>query len=73
MSKQVKMKIEGMHCDGCAFGLMGALEKVPGVASAQASYPEKTAVVVWDGDGQYEDVLRTAVSGAGFQVTSFDE
>lgn len=73
MSKQVTMKIDGMHCNGCALGLTGALEKVPGVLSAQASYPEKTAVVVWDGDAAHEAALRAAVQGAGFQVTSFDE
>lgn len=73
MSKQVTMKIKGMHCNGCALGLTGKLESLPQVMNAQASYPEKTAVVVWNSDDAHEDALRSAVESAGFEVESFDE
>ncbi len=69
MAKTVTMQITGMHCKGCALGVMAALEKVPGVESAKASYPEQTAVVQMKDDAYDEAALRGAVKAAGFEVT----
>lgn len=71
MSKTVTMKIDGMHCKGCALGLQGALEKLPAVSSAKVTYPEQLAVVVWDSDASHEETLRNTVSEAGFKVETF--
>lgn len=71
MSKTVYMKINGMHCKGCAMGLQGALERLPEVRSAQVMYPDQTAVVVWEGDAAHEETLRNTVASAGFAVDSF--
>ncbi len=67
MSKTVTLKIEGMRCKGCALGTQGALEKVAGVESAKASFPDKQAVVVC-AETVEESALRAAVEGAGFRV-----
>ena len=71
MSKTINMKIKGMHCKGCALGLKGALERLPEVTSAEVTYPAETAVVVWSSDAAYEEALKNAVRGAGFEVEAF--
>lgn len=68
MSKTVTIKISGMHCKGCALGVQAALEKLPQVISAKATYPEQVAVVELSTDTPDEGALRDAVKGAGFEV-----
>lgn len=72
MSKKITIKIDGMHCNGCALGLKGKLEKLPQVKSAETSFQSKSAIVDWDGEEVYEPVLRGAVADAGFKVVSFE-
>ncbi|RTL46679.1 MAG: mercuric reductase, partial [Burkholderiales bacterium] len=38
-----ELVISGMTCDSCATHVRQALEQVPGVRSAQVSYPKGTA------------------------------
>lgn len=73
MRKTIQMKIDGMHCKGCALGLQGKLEQLPQVKSAKAAFPEQSAIIDWDGEEVYEPVLRGAVADAGFKVVSFNE
>ncbi len=69
MSKTFTIEISGMHCKGCALGVQGALEKLPQVESAKASFPDKNAVVSIRDDVLNETAVRQAVKAAGFEVT----
>lgn len=66
---QWTLAIEGMTCEGCASGLQAALSKMPGVRAASVSYEEKRAVVTTTPPVS-EEVLRNAVSQAGYSVKS---
>lgn len=68
MKNEIKLKIEGMHCGGCAMGLEAALEELPQVTSAAVSYPEKTAVVEYEAEAPAMAELRRVVEATGFSV-----
>ncbi len=61
------LSISGMTCDACATHVMKALEQVPGVQSAQVSYPHGSAQVVADA-GVSLDVMAAAVFKAGYSA-----
>lgn len=58
-----------MHCDGCAQRLQRVLEREPGVAGAEVSYPDRQARVEHD-DGVTPDRLREAVERLGYFVSA---
>ena len=68
MKQEIKMKIDGMHCDMCAANLQRELKSVPGVKRVEVSFLEKSAMV------QYEDkkvtcaILEQTVADAGYIV-----
>ncbi len=66
----LNLRVEGMTCDGCAAVVQNALQKVPGVQSASASYPQGRAVVTFDPSSlPRTSSLVEAVERAGFQAT----
>lgn len=69
MDKTITVKISGMHCNGCALGVRGALESLPQVRAAQVSYPKGEASVTCAGEVCDEAAIRSAVQKAGFEVT----
>jgi copper chaperone len=46
--QSVRLKIQGMHCGGCAQSIQRLLEREPGVASAQVSFESGEARVQFD-------------------------
>ena len=58
-------KITGMTCDACAESLRQALESVPGVQSAQVSYPNARAEVA-HANTVHADALIAAIESAGY-------
>jgi len=46
--KQLKLKIDGMTCEGCAVAIESALEKVDGIIKADVSYDNGTAVIIYN-------------------------
>ncbi|NBC63506.1 cation transporter, partial [Enterobacter cloacae] len=46
------LKITGMTCDSCAVHVKDALEKVPGVQSADVSYAKGSAKLAIEGSSQ---------------------
>ncbi len=46
--KQLKLKIDGMTCEGCAVAIESALEKVDGIIDADVSYDNGTAVIIYN-------------------------
>lgn len=60
------IKIEGMHCDGCASRVKGLLEKEPGVREAEVSYQAGEARVKYNEHSVGTDKLRQVVEQAGY-------
>lgn len=63
------LSIEGMTCGNCVHHTTEALQKVNGVASVNVDLAEKSAVVESEGEIS-DDVLKNAVTGAGYTVVS---
>lgn len=66
--KTITLNIEGMHCNGCALGLEGALEDLSFVKSASVSYETKKAVIECDGEpdmAKIDEVVRNT----GFSIS----
>lgn len=63
------IRIEGMHCGGCASRLMGLLEKEPGVREADVSYADGEARVKFNEHSVGADRLRQIIEGAGYTAS----
>ncbi len=66
--KSVILKIEGMHCGGCADTIKGLVEKQPGVHAVSVSFDEGRARVLYDPNATREDHLVAVVQEPGFRV-----
>lgn len=60
------IKIEGMHCDGCANRVKRLLEKEPGVRQADVAYQAGEARVQYNEHTVTTDRLREVVERAGY-------
>lgn len=65
-----KLKVEGMHCEGCARIIQSLLEKKTGVAAANVSFNDGEARVLYDTHAIAEDQLVEAIEKAGYRVVS---
>ncbi|MBI3492654.1 MAG: mercury(II) reductase [Acidobacteria bacterium] len=65
--KSQTLEITGMTCDACARHVEQALLSVPGVHTADVSYPQGTARVT--GDAMKAAALASAVAAAGYGAT----
>lgn len=66
--KDVKLKIEGMHCTGCSTRLEKVLNNVDGVESAKVSLEDKKADIKYDEAQVNESELKEVIEDAGFKV-----
>jgi mercuric reductase len=66
-----ELVISGMTCDTCATHVRQALEKVPGVCSAQVSYPKGTAKLAL-APGTPMTALVSAVTALGYRARVAD-
>lgn len=66
--KTATLKIEGMHCDGCANTIKALVERQPGVQMATVSFDEGQARILYDPRITGEDRLVAAVQQPGFRV-----
>ncbi len=58
--------VEGMTCDHCAVTISRALQAVPGVRSAKASYPERRAWIA--APGVPDEALVAAIAAGGYRA-----
>lgn len=65
----VKLKLEGMHCDGCAATIQALIERIGGVRKVAVSFGDGEARVLYDPQSIVEDQLTAAIEKAGFRVT----
>jgi copper chaperone CopZ len=60
------IRIEGMHCDGCAGRVKSLLEKEPGVREADVSHAAGEARVRYNEHSVGPDTLREIIVKAGY-------
>lgn len=65
----VTLKVEGMHCNGCAATIQALLERRDGVRKASAQFNPAEARVLYDPGTITEEELVAVVEKAGYRVT----
>jgi copper chaperone len=65
----VTLKIEGMHCGGCASKVQFLLERQAGIKKAVISHENKEARVLYDPQTITEEQLVLNLERGGYQVT----
>ena len=71
MSDTITLDVGGMTCEGCASRVRDALQAVSGVASAEVSHEQGTAVISHDGASR--ENLSGAVRTIGYTVDGLGE
>jgi mercuric ion binding protein len=64
--RTVTLAVDGMTCTSCPYIVRTALQELPGVARAEVSYAEKTAVVTFDDARTTVAALTQATADVGF-------
>ena len=64
--KEIKLKIEGMHCAGCSNRLEKILNNVDGVESAKVSLEEKSADIKYNEEEVELNTILQEIEDAGF-------
>ena len=65
--KEIKLKIEGMHCAGCSNRLEKILNNVDGVESAKVSLEEKLADIKYNEEDVELNTILQGIEDAGFK------
>jgi copper chaperone CopZ len=65
--KEIKLKIEGMHCAGCSNRLEKILNNVDGVESAKVSLEEKSADIKYNEEEVELNTILQEIEDAGFK------
>ncbi len=66
--KSLKLKIEGMHCDGCAATIEALLTHEPGVKATNVSYAAGGGRILYDPGATDPGRLAAAIEKAGYRV-----
>ncbi len=66
--KSVRLKIDGMHCEGCANTIEALLTQHSGVKSARVSFAAGHGQVLYDPTVTDAAQVAKAVKDAGFRV-----
>ena len=65
--KEIKLKIEGMHCTGCSNRLEKVLNNTDGVEKATVSFEEKQAIITYNENQIDIAQIKETIEGAGFK------
>jgi copper chaperone CopZ len=65
-SSELVVSIPTMDCAACAVGIQGELKKIEGIDSAQISYDNKQAVIVYNSQIIEEQKILEAIKATGF-------
>lgn len=68
--KTALLKIDGMHCDGCANTVKALVERQSGVRMAAVSYDQGEARILYDPRVIAEDRLAATIEKAGYRITA---
>ena len=66
----VTLKVEGMHCEGCAKTIEALLGAEPGVQRAAVSFQAREAQVQFDPKATGDAQLAAAIERAGYKVVA---
>ncbi len=66
--KSLELKIEGMHCDGCATTIEALLAREPGVKAASVSHAASGGRILYDPGATDPGRLAAAIEKAGYRV-----
>ncbi len=66
--ENTRIRIGGMHCEGCVKNISGILGGLPGVVSAVVSLSEESAEVSFDPARVERPALLAAIEDAGFDA-----
>lgn len=66
--KSATLKVEGMHCTGCAAMIHSRVATLPGVKTADVSFEERQARVLYDPQIIEEHQIAEAVEKLGYRV-----
>lgn len=67
--KSITLKVEGMHCNGCAMNVQAALEEdTAGVSKAKVDLDKAQVTVTYDPDEVSLEVMENAVQDAGYKL-----
>lgn len=67
--KRAVLDVPSMNCSLCPLTVRKALERVPGVIEAHATYEPKRAEVLYDPDKVTPEALAKALGDAGYPAT----
>ena len=67
MMKEIKLKIEGMHCTGCSERLEKVLNNTDGIEEAKVSFENKVAEIKFDENTTSEKEIKEAIEDVGFK------
>lgn len=67
-SRTVTIKVEGMHCGGCATSVEKKLKATEGVEEVSVSYEKGEARIKYDDQKTTEAKLREAINSTGFKA-----
>mgnify|MGYP000285592126 FL=1 len=65
--REIKLKIEGMHCAGCSNRLEKILNNVDGVENAKVSLEEKSADIKYNEEEVELNTILQEIEDAGFK------
>ncbi len=65
--KEIKLKIEGMHCAGCSNRLEKILNNVDGIESAKVSLEGKSADIKYNEEEVELNTILQEIEDAGFK------
>ena len=65
--KEIKLKIEGMHCTGCSSRLEKVLNNTDGVESATDSFEKKQAIITYNESQTDIEQIKQIIQDTGFK------
>lgn len=65
--KEIKIKVEGMVCNGCENRVQNALKNIKGVKNVIANYTNGTVIVMSNSEIE-KDALKEKIEDIGFEV-----
>ena len=65
--KEIKLKIEGMHCTGCSTRLEKVLNNTDGVESATVSFEKKQAIITYNESQTDIEQIKQIIQDTGFK------
>jgi len=68
--KSLELKIQGMHCDGCAGTIEALLAREPGVKGASVSYAAGKGQILYDPAATDPARVAAAIERAGYRVAA---